>query len=38
MPLLAFVGGVLWDLGAKAGLVNSNRKSWVLISPTGDLL
>ena len=37
MPLLKFMGGVLWGSLTKAGLVNSNPKSKVLVSPMGVL-
>ena len=34
MPSLLLVGGVVWDFWAKAVLVNSYHKSWVLVNPT----
>lgn len=37
MPLLGFVGSVLWGAWAKERLINSNQKSSVLISSMGIL-
>ena len=37
IPLSGSVGGVLWASQARAGLVNSSRKSGVLVRSTGVL-
>lgn len=37
MPLLAYVGGVLWGSQARARLVHLNKKSRVLVGLTGLL-
>lgn len=37
MPLVGFVGRVLWGSWAKAEFVNSNKKSGVLVSFAGVL-